>query len=81
VIAAVTKLREYGYLRADPCSFCGGAGGSIDHITARAVGGTNHGDNLCGSCKSCNELKGRWPLLVFLLLRAWVTPPPIHGRR
>jgi hypothetical protein len=73
VIAAVSKFREYAYLRADPCSFCGGMGGTIDHIVCPARGGTDTPDNLTGSCGACNEAKARWPLLVFLLLRDWAS--------
>jgi 5-methylcytosine-specific restriction endonuclease McrA len=76
VIAAVSTLKEYGYLRVDPCAWCGGPGGTIDHITARARGGTHSPDNLTGACAACNEAKGLWPLLVFMLLRAWVPVPP-----
>lgn len=75
MIAAVSKLgAEYGYLGRDPCAYCGRPGGTIDHIVARARGGTNAPDNLTGSCAACGGLKGTWPLLPFLLLRAWVTP-------
>ena len=26
-----------------------------------------------GACPACNEAKGRWPLLPFLLLRLWAS--------
>jgi 5-methylcytosine-specific restriction endonuclease McrA len=67
-------LREYAYLRADPCSYCGGPGGTIDHIIPAARGGLSTSDNLTGSCEACNLAKGAWPLLPFLLLRAWSAP-------
>jgi 5-methylcytosine-specific restriction endonuclease McrA len=72
----MTMLREYAYLRLDPCAWCGGPGGTIDHIVPRAVGAAATDLNLTGSCAACNEAKGRWPLLPFLLLRPWVSTPP-----
>jgi 5-methylcytosine-specific restriction endonuclease McrA len=71
----MSQLREYAYLRLDPCAYCGRpAGGTIDHIVGLAVGGTPTAENLTGACRACNEAKGRrWPMLVLLLLRGWVT--------
>jgi hypothetical protein len=47
------------------------ARGTIDHIVPRARGGTDSPLNLTGACDACGGLKGQWPLLAFLLLRAW----------
>lgn len=56
-------------LMGDPCSYCGGEGGTIDHITARTAGGKHEYDNYTGACQSCNSSKHNVPLLPFLLLR------------
>ena len=72
MIAAVSKLREYAYLRLDPCTWCGGPGGTIDHIVARALGGTDAPENLTSACRGCHEARDLWPMLPFLLLRPWV---------
>ena len=74
MIAAVTKLREYAYLRLDPCAYCGACPAlTIDHIVPRAVGAAATAGNLTGACGACNEAKGLWPLLPFLLLRPWAS--------
>jgi 5-methylcytosine-specific restriction endonuclease McrA len=75
VTVAVSNLREYAYLRLDPCAYCGGPGGTIDHIVARAAGAAPTAGNLTGACPACNEAKGRWPLWPFLLLRGWASAP------
>lgn len=76
MIAAVSKFKAYAYLRRDPCSYCGAyPAGAVDHVTARARGGTDHPDNLTGSCDQCGMLKGCWPLLPFLLIRPWASTP------
>jgi HNH endonuclease len=68
---------EYGadelcaVLRRDPCAYCGATGGTIDHIVPTAARGERTTANMTGSCAACNQAKGRWPLLPFLLLRPW----------
>lgn len=57
-------------LRADPCAYCGGPGGTIDHIVATATEGENALENLTGACPKCNVAKADRPLLSFLLDRA-----------
>lgn len=54
-------------LRADPCAYCGGPGGIVEHIVAVARGGGNGWENLTGACRSCNSTKGTASLLVGLL--------------
>lgn len=54
-------------LRFDPCSYCGGLGGHIDHVEPLAKGGSNTWENLTATCKSCNSKKKTKPLLMFLL--------------
>jgi 5-methylcytosine-specific restriction endonuclease McrA len=62
---------EYAEMvRADPCCYCGGAGGQADHIEPLADGGPHHPDNLTGACIRCNSAKGDRSLLAFLLYRA-----------
>lgn len=56
-------------LLKDPCSYCFGSGGTIDHIIPVAMGGTNDWWNLTSACKSCNSSKGSENLLAFLLRR------------
>lgn len=56
-----------GVLLADPCSYCGGAGGGIDHIIAQSQGGEGQWGNLTATCGSCNSRKHTKDLLQFLL--------------
>jgi len=56
-------------LRRDPCSYCGGEGGVIEHIDSLKAGGTNEWANLTGSCARCNGRKRTKTLLLFLLTR------------
>lgn len=61
------ETREYiAVLLRDPCSYCGGPGGTIDHIIPVAAGGTNHWSNLTSACMSCNSSKNDLGLLAFL---------------
>lgn len=57
-------------LWGDPCSYCGGAAGQIDHIVPLARGGDSSAANLTAACGSCNASKNATPLLHFLLRRA-----------
>lgn len=62
---------EYGeVLIDDPCSYCGGRGGEIDHVVPLKSGGTHAIDNLTAACPRCNRSKGARGLLPCLLLRA-----------
>lgn len=53
-------------VRRDPCSYCGGPGGTMDHIMAVRDGGTSEWMNQTGACRSCNSRKKRLPLLFAL---------------
>lgn len=53
-------------LRADPCSYCGGPGGTLDHIVPRSKGGMRGWTNLTGACQACNERKGSRSAVVFM---------------
>lgn len=68
-------------LRADPCAYCAGPGGTVDHVEPRARPvrglGTAHGwANLVGACVRCNGAKRDLDLLAFLHRR-----PQIARRR
>lgn len=56
-------------LQRDPCSYCGGAGGTRDHIEATNRGGADDPSNWTAACRSCNTSKYTSPLLFFLLRR------------
>jgi 5-methylcytosine-specific restriction endonuclease McrA len=45
-------------LRQQPCAYCGGPGGTVDHIIPVALGGTDDEENLTSACQSCNSKKG-----------------------
>lgn len=65
------EAREYiVLLLRDPCVYCGGAGGTIDHIVPVAAGGTNHWTNLASACMSCNSKKHDLPLIVALFRKS-----------
>lgn len=69
-------------LRADPCAYCGGPGGTVDHIQpvrapwpARAhrnLDDLNRWPNLTGACKSCNQSKRTRDLLGYLMYRGGI---------
>lgn len=54
-------------LLRDPCSYCGGPAGTIDHIRPVVRGGANVWENLTAACKTCNLRKHDSQLLVFML--------------
>lgn len=57
-------------LKLDPCSYCGGRGGSHDHIVPRSAGlieDVRDWRNLAGSCRRCNATKQALSLLQALL--------------
>ena len=56
-------------LLKDPCAYCGGRAGQVDHIVSLAAGGDNSLENLTAACRSCNSEKRDNPLLIFLLKR------------
>jgi len=63
-------------LRRDPCAYCSGPGGTVDHVEPRArvvTGiGTAHGWlNVAGACAACNGAKRDTRMLTFLLRRRW----------
>src|SRR6185437_4445194 len=54
-------------LRNDPCSYCGGPAGTIDHIDPVHYDGGRVWENLTAACQPCNSSKHTRPLLTFLL--------------
>lgn len=73
-------------LRADPCSFCGRAGGTLDHIEprsgrARGIGSVHSWVNYAGACESCNGGKGARSMLDYLRRRSWKKLPSPRGVR
>lgn len=50
------------------CSYCGAKDIplQIEHIVARAKGGTNRISNLCLACEPCNTAKGTLDIAIFL---------------
>lgn len=66
-------------IRRDPCSYCGGIGGTTEHIRPYCeftrVNSTdegmsrNHWSNLASSCRRCNFDRGNMGLLSFLLTK------------
>lgn len=53
-------------LLTDPCSYCGGPGGEVDHVTPIARGGDGSWLNLTSACRSCNGRKHKFTLLTYL---------------
>lgn len=65
-------------LRNDPCSYCGGPAGHIDHIVPVSDGGGNGWENLAAACISCNSRKRTKTLLHFLVGEA--APPLLRSQ-
>ena len=61
-----TSLREFVFSKTKGrCSYCGAKATEIDHIIARANGGTDSTFNLTPACRSCNEKKSSLSLKEF----------------
>jgi 5-methylcytosine-specific restriction endonuclease McrA len=62
-----STAKEYAVaLLRDPCAYCGGLAGQIDHIDPLKLGGDSHWSNLTAACQSCNYSKRDKPMLVYL---------------
>lgn len=65
---AIGKRLRFEILKRDgfTCRYCGAKGGEVklqvDHIKPRALGGSDHPDNLIAACKGCNVGKSAVPL-------------------
>ncbi len=56
-------------MRADPCTWCGGAGGFVDHIVPQSrcnPGQRKSWMNVTGTCAKCNGRRGDAPVLQWL---------------
>ena len=54
-------------LLKDPCPYCLGPGGTIDHVTPMSMGGSKDSiRNWSGACEACNIRRGSRALLYFL---------------
>ena len=61
-----TNLREFVFSKTKGrCSYCGAKATEIDHIIARANGGTDSTFNLTPACSSCNKKKSNLSLKDF----------------
>ena len=61
-----TNLREFVFSKTNGrCSYCGAKATEIDHIIAKANGGTNSTFNLTPACRSCNQKKSNLSLKEF----------------
>lgn len=66
-------------LRNDPCVWCGGDAGTIEHITPRSKMrkvshqeegmGRDNWQNLASSCKRCNRSRGSMGMIRWILMR------------
>lgn len=62
------EAKEYiSIILDDPCVYCGGPSGTVDHIQPISKGGLGDWDNLAPACHSCNSGKCDRDLLQFLL--------------
>lgn len=63
------EVREYLLEKWDrQCSYCGKKDVplQVEHMTAKALGGTNRVSNLCLACEPCNKKKGKKTLEEFV---------------
>ena len=63
------EVREYLLEKwGRACSYCGSTGVplQVEHLQAKANGGTDRISNLCLACEPCNQAKGTQDLRVFL---------------
>ena len=63
-------------VRRDPCVFCLGPAGTVDHIEprsqpARGIGSVHGWINTAGACAACNGSTRDRPLLRFMHQRKW----------
>lgn len=60
------KFRSFIFNRSNgKCVYCGAKATEIDHVVARAKGGTNSVHNLVASCRKCNKKKSNLSLKEF----------------
>lgn len=52
-------------MRAQRCHYCGGKGGTIDHVIPRSQGGQTTKENCVPACAPCNSFRGSKPYGFF----------------
>lgn len=52
-VRARVLARDHGV-----CGYCGAPATTVDHVVAKANGGTDDPSNLIACCKPCNSTKG-----------------------
>jgi len=52
-------------MRLEPCHYCGGPGGTIDHVIPRSRGGRTNAQNCVPACATCNVFRGNAPYNEF----------------
>lgn len=70
-------------VRSDPCSYCTGDGGTVDHVEPQAsrARGVHSWANYVGACARCNQSKGSEPMLLWLARRPVGSVAPVAARR
>lgn len=61
-------------MRLAPCHYCGGVGGTIDHIIPRSDGGRMIRENCVPACQPCNNWRGNYDYEWFKQV-GWKTRP------
>lgn len=56
----------YHILQRDPCSYCNGRGGTVDHVRPLAIGHDDGIANWAGACEGCNGRKADQGVLWFI---------------
>lgn len=56
-------------LRAAACDYCGGPGGTVDHVVPLSRGGQHAEGNLVPACRPCNSSKADKLLIEWLIAR------------
>lgn len=56
-------------LRAATCAYCGGPGGTVDHVVPLSRGGQHAEGNLVPACRPCNSSKADKLLIEWLIAR------------
>lgn len=54
-------------LKNDPCVYCNGSGGSLEHIIPLIKNGSDSWNNFASACRNCNSSKTHLDLLDFML--------------
>ena len=71
----------YHILQRDPCSYCNGRGGTVDHVRPLAIGHDDGMANWAGACEGCNGRKADQGVLWFLTGLRRTLPRPQSAKR